>query len=154
MIITRKCWHFVPLCGGLHHGYLASQLSQGRKNMKDRLGEIDKHEQKPLKMTCVCFREGREEQDLNVEWIFLVSNHSRRQTWLLQMHVHVPLLFVVERLLHRPVELNNLGQLGEVPNFGSHFLVSSIPHPCFCSFTAPSKSIQTIPTSRAKSMHH
>jgi hypothetical protein len=67
MIITRKCWHFVPLCGGLHHGYLASQLSQARRNMKDRLGEIDKHEQKTLKMTFVCFREGREEQHLNVE---------------------------------------------------------------------------------------
>jgi len=67
MIITRKCWHFVPLCGGLHHGYLASQLSQARRNMKDGLGEIDKHEQKPLKMTFVGFREGREEQHLNVE---------------------------------------------------------------------------------------
>ena len=35
--------------------------------MKDGLGEIDKHEQKPLKMTFVGFREGREEQHLNVE---------------------------------------------------------------------------------------
>ena len=95
MIITRKCWHFVPVCGGLHHGYLASQLSQARRNMKDRLGEIDKHEQNPLKMTFVCFREGREEQHLNAEWFFLLSSHSRRQTWLLQMHAQVPLLFVV-----------------------------------------------------------